>query len=228
MSESSADTRASVAPTDRWRPHRAGIRNVWEYDDQVFSFAGGRLILRGPNGSGKSNALALLFPFLMEGVMSADAMDPFAGGRSMRSLLLGVLRDDEAGSRKFRHDQRLGYVWMEFERNASGDGATPAHLTIGCGARATAASTNTASWFFVTEQRVGLDFDLAPDGSPLTRGRLRDELGIGAVFDTAETYRAAVERALLGMGSDRHQKLTTLIRVLRGARRSWPRPPARA
>ena len=215
MSESSADTRASVAPTDRWRPHRAGIRNVWEYDDQVFSFAGGRLILRGPNGSGKSNALALLFPFLMEGVMSADAMDPFAGGRSMRSLLLGVLRDDEAGSRKFRHDQRLGYVWLEFERNASGDGATPAHLTIGCGARATAASTNTASWFFVTEQRVGLDFDLAPDGSPLTRGRLRDELGIAAVFDTAETYRAAVDRALLGMGSDRHQKLTTLIRVLR-------------
>ena len=142
-------------------------------------------------------------------------MDPFAGGRSMRSLLLGVLRDDDAGSRKFRHEQRLGYVWMEFERTASGNGATPEHLTIGCGARATAASTNTASWFFVTDQRVGLDFELAPDGSPLTRGRLRDELGNAAVFDTAETYRAAVDRALLGLGADRHQKLTTLIRVLR-------------
>jgi hypothetical protein len=48
---------------DRWKPTRAGIRNIWEYDDQVFDFADGRLILRGPNGSGKSNALALLFPF---------------------------------------------------------------------------------------------------------------------------------------------------------------------
>ena len=216
MSETNLDDSSAIDEgVDRWRPHRAGIRNVWEYDDQVFSFADGRLILRGPNGSGKSNALALLFPFLMEGVMSADAMDPFAGGRSMRSLLLGVLRDDDAGSRRFRHDQRLGYVWMEFERNRSGNGAAPEHLTIGCGARATAASTNTASWFFVTDRRVGLDFDLAPDGSPLTRGRLRDELGNAAVFDTAETYRAAVDRALLGMGADRHQKLTTLIRVLR-------------
>lgn len=216
MSETGTDHQAnSDEVADRWRPHRAGVRNVWEYDDQVFSFADGRLILRGPNGSGKSNALALLFPFLVEGVMSADAMDPFAGGRSMRSLLLGVLRDDDAGSRKFRHEQRLGYVWMEFERTASGNGATPEHLTIGCGARATAASTNTASWFFVTDQRVGLDFELAPDGSPLTRGRLRDELGNAAVFDTAETYRAAVDRALLGLGADRHQKLTTLIRVLR-------------
>ena len=122
MSETGTDHQAnSDEVADRWRPHRAGVRNVWEYDDQVFSFADGRLILRGPNGSGKSNALALLFPFLMEGVMSADAMDPFAGGRSMRSLLLGVLRDDDAGSRRFRHDQRLGYVWMEFERNRSGN-----------------------------------------------------------------------------------------------------------
>ncbi|MEZ5374782.1 MAG: hypothetical protein R2704_19100 [Microthrixaceae bacterium] len=221
MTEPSADAPPKEQPADRWRPHRAGIRNVWEYDDQMFSFADGRLILRGPNGSGKSNALALLFPFLIEGVMSADAMDPFAGGRSMRTLLLGVLRDDDAGSRRFRHDQRVGYVWMEFVRTPTGDSgapsgtAMPEYLTIGCGARATAASTNTASWFFVTDQRVGLDFEPAPDGSPLTRGRLIETLGNAAVFDTAEAYRAAVDRAVLGMGADRHQKLTTLIRVLR-------------
>ncbi|MEZ5382430.1 MAG: TIGR02680 family protein [Microthrixaceae bacterium] len=208
-----ADTDA--AEVGRWRPARAGIRNIWEYDDQVFSFADGRLILRGPNGSGKSNALALLFPFLMEGVMSADAMDPFAGGRSMRTLLLGVLRDDDAGSRRFRHEQRLGYVWMEFESNDTSTDAETTHFTIGCGARATSTSTNTSSWFFATEQRVGLDFDLAPGGAPLSRGGLIDELGNAAVFDTAEAYRAAVDRALLGLGSERQQKLTTLIRVLR-------------
>jgi hypothetical protein len=59
------------ADRERWKPTRAGIRNIWEYDDQLFEFADGRLVLRGPNGSGKSNALALLVPFLLDGVMAA-------------------------------------------------------------------------------------------------------------------------------------------------------------
>lgn len=200
----------------RWLPHRAGIRNIWEYDDQTFSFAGGRLILRGPNGSGKSNALALLFPFLLDGTMSAAAMDPFAGGRSMKSLLLGVVRDDTDG-RRFRHDQRLGYVWLEFERPSpepGPDDAVVEHLTIGCGARATAHG-DTRSWFFVTDRRVGINLELAPDGTPLTRGKLADEVGTTSVFDTAEDYRSAVDRELFQLGADRLAKLTSLIRVLR-------------
>ena len=192
---------------DRWKPTRAGIRNVWEYDDQVFDFADGRLILRGPNGSGKSNALALLFPFLFDGTMSANAMDPFAGGRSMRSLLLGVVRDDDA-AQGFRHDRRLGYVWLEF-----GDGER--HVTIGCGARATAEAPNPRSWFFVTPRRVGIDLALDHDGEVHERKRLIEVLGHGAVVDTAEEFRAAVDRAVLGIGGDRHRKLIGLIRVLR-------------
>lgn len=190
----------------RWRPNRAGIRNVWEYDEQVFGFAGGRMILRGPNGSGKSNALALLFPFLFDGAMSAAAMDPFAGGRSMKSLLLGVVRDDTRTD-KFRHDQRLGYVWMEFV-GPSG------HLTIGCGARATS-SGDVRSWFFVTPKRVGFDLDLAPDNTPLTRGKLIEVLGQPAVHDTAEAYRQAIDRELLGLGAEQLTKLNQLIRALR-------------
>jgi ribonuclease BN (tRNA processing enzyme) len=31
----------------RFRLHRAGILNVWQYDEQVFEFADGRLLLRG-------------------------------------------------------------------------------------------------------------------------------------------------------------------------------------
>ena len=41
----------------RFRPTRAGIINLWDYRDQEFSFADGRLVLRGPNGSGKTKAL---------------------------------------------------------------------------------------------------------------------------------------------------------------------------
>ncbi len=197
---------------ERWRPVRAGIRNVWEYDDQVFDFADGRLILRGPNGSGKSNALALLFPFLLEGTMSAAAMDPFAGGRSMRSLLLGVLRDD-AESRRYRHDSRLGYVWLEFGRSV-GTG-TDRFLTVGCGARASTQSGDARSWFFVTERRVGLELDLAPGGELLTRAKLAEALSAEAVVESAEGYRALVDRALYELGPDRQQKLVSLIRVLR-------------
>ncbi len=192
---------------DRWKPTRAGIRNVWEYDDQVFDFADGRMILRGPNGSGKSNALALLFPFLFDGTMSANAMDPFAGGRSMRSLLLGVVRDD-AAAQGFRHDRRLGYVWIEF-----GDGER--HVTVGCGARATIDAPNPRSWFFVTPRRVGIDLALDHDGEVHERRRLIEVLGHEAVVDTAEEFRSALDREVLGTGSDRHRKLVGLIRVLR-------------
>jgi hypothetical protein len=111
--------------TTRRKPQRAGILNIWEYDDQEFDFGDGRLVLRGRNGSGKSNALSLLFPFLFDAVMGAPRMDPMGGSRSMRSLLLCRDDDDPTGSR-FRDESATGYVWMEF----AGDGGSD-HITIG-------------------------------------------------------------------------------------------------
>ena len=196
-------------PVVRWKPTRAGIRNIWEYDEQEFAFADGRMILRGPNGSGKSNALALVFPFLFDGTMSAAAMDPFAGGRSMKSLLLGVVRDDARSG--FRHDQRLGYVWLEFARAGPGGDE---HLTVGCGARPRP-DGDARSWFFLTDRRVGIDLDLAPDNTPLTRGRLIEVLGAESVCDGAEQHRQVVARDLLGIDPDQLGKLNGLIRALR-------------
>lgn len=196
---------SDLEPAVRWRPARAGIRNIWEYDDQCFEFAGGRLVLRGPNGSGKSNALALLVPFLLDGVMAASRMDSLSGGRSMKTLLL-CLTDDE-GSSRFRHEQRTGYVWLELERSGE-------HVTIGCGARAST-QRDAEAWFFVTDQRPGIDLDLAPGGVPLSRGGLIERLGSGAVHDAAEAYRAAVDRALFGLGPHRYRNLLELLLVLR-------------
>jgi len=195
----------AVQATTRWRPTRAGILNIWEYDSQVFEFADGRLVLRGPNGSGKSNALALLVPFLLDGVMAANRMDSISGGRSMKTLLL-CLNDDERANR-FRHEQRTGYVWLEF---VNGD----EHVTIGCGARAST-QRDAEAWFFVTEQRPGFEFDLAPNGVPLSRGALVDRLGIAGVHDSAENYRAAVDRRLFGLGAHRYRNLIELLLVLR-------------
>ena len=160
----------------RRKPTRAGILNVWEYDSQTFSFGDGRLALRGRNGSGKSNALSLLFPFVFDGVMSAQRMDPMGGARSMRSLLL--CRDDDNPAAGYRFDSRTGYVWMEF------DGAA-GPLTIGIGATASGQRPDTTAWFFVTERRVGVDLDLELEHRPRSHRELVAELSPGEVFATA-------------------------------------------
>ncbi|NLA36061.1 MAG: hypothetical protein GX868_10305, partial [Actinobacteria bacterium] len=197
----------------RWKPHRVGLRNVWEYDEQELHFADGRMILRGRNGSGKSNALALIFPFLIDGSMGSASMDPFGGngGRSMKSLLLGVLRDDERSG--YRHNKRLGYVWMEFTKVDSESGEAQFH-TIGCGANASSDSSP-SSWFFSTGRRVGSDFDLAPNNVPRTRGQLIDVLDRASVFESKEEYRRVVARDVLGLAPEQLVKLVTLVRALR-------------
>jgi uncharacterized protein (TIGR02680 family) len=165
-----ARPRAERRP-DRFRPTRAGLRNVWEYDDAVFHFAGGRMIFRGPNGSGKSNALALLFPFVLDGRAGATHMDPHGGGRNLKSLLLCQRRGD--GPRRYEFESRVGYVWLELCRDTL---TGPRFVTIGVGARATSAR-DAETWFFVTDRRVGVDLDLVPEGVPLTRGGLIAALG---------------------------------------------------
>lgn len=188
----------------RWKPARAGILNIWEYDDQTFDFGDGRLVLRGRNGSGKSNALAMLFPFLLDGVMSAARMDPMGGARSMKSLLLG--RDDNDGG-GYQHDSGTGYVWMEFERDDE-------RRTVGAGAAATV-HRDADIWFFVTDERVGDGFELTAGDVPLGRRQLAERLGNAAVFSTAEEYRQAVDRDLLGLGPARYRSLVDLLLTLR-------------
>ncbi|MFD6106730.1 hypothetical protein ACFWFQ_29175, partial [Nocardia salmonicida] len=93
----------------RFVPTRAGIVNLWDYRDQEFSFADGRLVLRGPNGSGKTKALEVLFPFVLDGRIEPRRLNPFAGEeRTMKSNLL--YRKQESA---------YSYVWMEFARPAA-------------------------------------------------------------------------------------------------------------
>ena len=90
--------------TDRFKPSRAGVINIWDYVDEEWAFADGRIALRGHNGSGKTKALEVLFPFVLDGVADSRRLDPFSGeNRTMKSNLL------------FRgQESEYGYVWMEF------------------------------------------------------------------------------------------------------------------
>ncbi|WP_305095056.1 TIGR02680 family protein [Prescottella sp. R16] len=187
----------------RFKPTRAGIINLWDYRDQEFSFADGRLVLRGPNGSGKTKALEVLFPFVFDGRIEPRRLNPFAGEeRTMKSNLL------------YRgQDSAHSYVWMEFCRGPQDD---PEAVTVGIGMRATRQNDKVTRWYFVAEGRVGVDFSLLDgDDRPLTKKQLTDELGSDAVTDRPVDYRAAIDARLFGLGAQRYEQLINLILTLR-------------
>ncbi len=140
----------------RFKPVRAGIINLWDYFDEEFVFADGRLALRGHNGSGKTKALEVLFPFVLDGSLDARRLDPFSGeNRTMKANLLYRGQDSEHG-----------YVWMEFGR--PGETVT---LVIGLSVHKNMDRPRPS--FYVTGKRMGIEFGLlSADSRPLTAKQL--------------------------------------------------------
>ncbi|MGB6051571.1 MAG: TIGR02680 family protein, partial [Rhodococcus sp. (in: high G+C Gram-positive bacteria)] len=192
-----------TAHARRFRPTRAGIINLWDYRDQEFSFADGRLVLRGPNGSGKTKALEVLFPFVLDGRIEPRRLNPFAGEeRTMKSNLL--YRGQESAH---------SYVWMEFGRGSRHD---PESVTVGIGMRASRQNDKVTRWYFVADGRVGVDFSLlGPDDRPLTKKQLAEQLGTDAITDRPVDYRAAIDARMFGLGAQRYDQLINLILTLR-------------
>ncbi|MEU2004420.1 TIGR02680 family protein [Rhodococcus sp. NPDC019627] len=187
----------------RFRPTRAGIINLWDYRDQEFSFADGRLVLRGPNGSGKTKALEVLFPFVLDGRIEPRRLNPFAGEeRTMKSNLL------------YRgQDSAYSYVWMEFCRGPKDD---PEAVTVGVGMRATRSNDKVTRWYFVADGRVGDDFSLlGADDRPLTKKQLGEQIGTDCLTDRPVDYRAAIDARMFGLGAERYDQLINLILTLR-------------
>ena len=194
--------------SERWKPLRAGLVDMFYYDQEEFWFHDGRLLLRGNNGTGKSKVLALTLPFLLDGELAPHRVEP-DGDRQKRmewNLLLGG---------KHPSPERLGYTWLEFGRRAA-DGSTE-FRTIGCGLKAVAGRGIARHWFFVTTQRPGAELRLLPDSRvPLTREKLREEIGShGFVYDRAADYRRAVDEHLFGLGEHRYEALVNLLIQLR-------------
>jgi uncharacterized protein (TIGR02680 family) len=197
-----------VPSSERWKPLRAGLVDIFYYDAEEFWFHDGRLLLRGNNGTGKSKVLALTLPFLLDGELAPHRVEP-DGDRQKKmewNLLLGG---------KHPHPERIGYTWLEFGRRTA-DGTTEFH-TIGCGLKAVAGRGIARHWFFVTTQRVGEHLHLLPASRvPLTREKLREEIdGHGLVYDRATDYRRAVDEALFGLGEHRYEALINLLIQLR-------------
>ncbi|MER6677920.1 TIGR02680 family protein [Streptomyces sp. NPDC000983] len=187
----------------RYRLHRAGIRNVWQYDQQEFAFGDGRLLLRGKNGAGKSKALEMLLPYLLDG--DARALDATGTGRT---TLLWLMLDG------FEQTNRLGYLWVEFAR--TDDDGNAHHLTLGAAVRASQSTRTAKPFFFVTPLRVGVDLHLAPAGQPLPLDQLKALVGPENVTDRAVEHRARVARHLFGLTDPaRYRNLLHLLHRLR-------------
>ncbi|MFJ6738889.1 TIGR02680 family protein [Streptomyces sp. NPDC091279] len=187
----------------RFRLHRAGIQNVWQYDEQEFSFGDGRLLLRGKNGAGKSKALEMLLPYLLDG--DSRALDATGTGRTS---LAWLMLDG------FEQTNRLGYLWVEF-RGADVDGGHR-HLTLGAAIRASKSTQKALPTFFVTPLRIGEDLHLVEAGKPLPVDRLKEIVGSDNTTDRAVQHRARVARELFGItDATRYRNLTQLLHRLR-------------
>ena len=205
-----AEKPALPIPTrQRWQPLRLGLVELFRYDSEEFWFRDGHLLLRGNNGTGKSKVLSLTLPFLFDAQLKSSRIEP--DGDIGKKMSWNLLMND--------YDRRIGYAWIEFGRLAE-DG-TPHYLTLGAGLAAVAARPQVDSWFFVVEdsegaQRINQDLWLMSEQRVvLTRERLRDALqGRGQVFDTAVSYRRAVDERLFHLGTRRYDALMdTLIQL---------------
>jgi uncharacterized protein (TIGR02680 family) len=205
---------------ERWQPLRAGLVDVFYYDQEEFRFRDGRLLLRGNNGTGKSKVLALTLPFLLDGELSPHRVEPDADPKKRMewNLLLGG---------EHPNPERLGYTWLELGRRDADGNAL--FCTLGCGLKAVSGRGIASHWFFLTDQRVGEELALV-DGAriALTRERLEEALGTrGVVHRTARSYRRAVDETLFGLGEQRYGALLDLLIRVRAPQLS-KRPNERA
>lgn len=186
----------------RWQPVRAGLVNVWRFQEEIFTFHRGRLLLRGPNGSGKSMALELLFPFLLD----ADA-SPFklSSSPKTRGGLYDRVMTGEEGS------TRVGFAWVELRKQDE-------VFTAGVRLRASRSTRRVDTDWFTADLAVGAGLSLLDrDRVPVGKAALAQALdGRGRVHDTAQDYRAAVRARLFpGFSAAQYDGLVSALLVLR-------------
>lgn len=189
---------------NRWRLHRGGIVNIWQYGEQVFDLDGGRAIFQGANGSGKSRTLELLLPLCLDGDLHHIGSKGF-DTVSMRRLML----DEYTGG-----PNRIGYAWIELHRTSSA--GEEEFLTCGIGVKASGTSKQISdSWRFITDRRVGHDLALVGPGDvPPGAAQLREILGTDCVVDE-QTFRARIAATVYGVPTERYGDLLHLQRTLR-------------
>ena len=192
----------------RWIGSRLGLVDFWYYGDQEYEFLDGRMLLRGANGSGKSVTMQSFIPLLLDGNMRPERLDPFGSkARKMENYLL-----EEEDTR----EERTGYLYMEFKREAS-----ETYLTFGMGIRARKGRKLETWYFYIQDgRRVGKDFWLYKEGAEklaLTKTELKHRIGDGGqVIESQGEYEKCVNDLLFGFETvEEYRELLSLLIQLR-------------
>lgn len=175
----------------RWRMNRMGFVNFWLYDNEIFPFCDGKLMLRGQNASGKSITTQSFIPFILDGNRSPSRLDPFGSSdRKMEYYFLGNSESDDV----------TGYLFMEFKKEGIEE-----YRTIGIGQRARRGKNDMGFWGFIIldGRRIGIDFELTNKIRdkliPLSKKELSNRLGSqNLMLETQREYMASVNKYLFG------------------------------
>lgn len=200
----------------KWQMNRAGLLSFWYYDDEIFDFADGKLLLRGTNGSGKSVTMQSFIPVLLDGRKSPDRLDPFGtGARKMSDYLLG---EEEVAGR----DERTGYLFLEYKMAGSEQ-----YITTGVGMQARRYK-DLKSWYFVItdNRRIAIDFELAHRNSseliPFSQKELTNRIGTGGIVTGSQKeYAKLVNKYIFGFETmEAYEDLVKLLIQLRAPKLS--------
>lgn len=200
----------------KWQMNRAGLLSFWYYDDEIFDFADGKLLLRGTNGSGKSVTMQSFIPVLLDGKKSPDRLDPFGSkARKMSDYLLG---EEEISGR----EERTGYLFLEYKMEG-----TEQYVTTGIGMQARR-HKDLKSWYFVItdNRRIGIDLELAHRSSseliPFSQKELTNRIGTGGIVTASQReYAELVNKYVFGFETmDAYEDLVKLLIQLRAPKLS--------
>ena len=201
----------------KWVLSRVGLINFWYYQNQIFEFADGKMLLRGANGSGKSLTMQSLFPVLLDGVTASYRLDSFGSrSRRMEDYLLG---EKEVSGRQ----DGTGYLFVEYKQKERDE-----YLTCGIGMSARRGAS-LKKWFFALEDnsRIGQDFSLwdrvnEQERRPFTKRILRNRIeGHGRILETPGEYKQYVNDHVFGFDSiEQYDELIALLINLRSPKLS--------
>jgi uncharacterized protein (TIGR02680 family) len=200
----------------KWVMHRAGLLNFWYYDEEIFHFLDGKLLLRGSNGSGKSVTMQSFLPVLLDGKKSPDRLDPFGSkARRMEDYLLG-----EKGV--VDHDERTGYLFIEYKKQNAEQ-----YITTGIGMQAKRNKTIKSWYFLITDnRRIGIDFHLGSkhggEKVPYSAKELENRIELGGyVVHSQREYMELVNKYVFGFQSiEAYEDLIKLLIQLRSPKLS--------
>lgn len=204
--------RAIPSGPQGWRPERLILRDWWNWRDQEFGFAHGRLALTGQNAGGKSSLLALAIPVLLDGRTEPARLDPAQSrDRFLHFYLLGADGAEAGNPDVFRYEARTGYIALEFFHTAE-----QRFFTIGMGVSASRSHVRriTDWWGFVLNgPRLGRDFDVrGADSTCLGRREFTRLVGDrGVVVTEKAEYQRLVNDHLFGFDGDDFEALIAML-----------------